>query len=248
MVFLKDRKMDSPTLADWSSFDRAYCISLTDRADRRATASRQFAAIGLKHVEFHLVERQVDATKSIYEAHLACLKKGLAAGAKRFLVFEDDVIFARFSPAILTHIVNFTGSSPDWRILFLGCMVKMSSPSAYPAIRHIAFQALTQGYAISEEFAAAILRDHPWHGKPYDDFLRDLPQKGFYVLYPAIAFQSNSPSDNKPYLALDFLRRALGGLARLQKLNEFFHCHRRLIVLAHVLALALIVVFFWWRR
>jgi len=248
MVFLKDRKMDSPTVADWSCFDRAYCISLTDRADRRVTASRQFAAIGLDHVEFHLVERQADATKSIYEAHLACLQKGLAAGAKRFLVFEDDVIFARFSPAILTHIVNFTGSSPDWRILFLGCMVKRSSPTDFPMIRSIAFQALTQGYAISEEFAAAILRDHPWHGKPYDDFLRDLPQKGFYALYPAIAFQSNSPSDNKPYLALDFLRRALGGLMRLQKLNEFFHCHRRLIVLAHVLALALIVVFFWWRR
>jgi GR25 family glycosyltransferase involved in LPS biosynthesis len=248
MVFAKDRKMDSPTLAGWLSFDRAYCISLTDRADRRDSAQRQFAAIGLKTVEFHLVERQPDATKSIYEAHLACLAKGLAAGAKRFLVFEDDVVFARFSPVVLAHIVNFTGASPDWRILFLGCMVKKSWPTDYPMIRGIAFQALTQGYAISAEFAAAILRDHLWHGRPYDDFLRDLPQDGFYTLCPAIAFQSDSPSDNKPYLALDFLRRALGGLTRLQKLNEFFHCHRRVITLAHILVLALVVIFFWWRR
>jgi hypothetical protein len=111
-------------------------------------------------------------------------------------------------------------------------------------IRGIAFQALTQAYAISDEFAAAILRDHPWHGQPYDDFLRDLPQEGFYVLCPAIAFQSNSRSDNTPYLALDFLRRALGGLTRLQKLNEFFHCHRRFIIAAHVVAIA--TALFWY--
>ncbi|HBT97118.1 MAG TPA: glycosyltransferase [Desulfobulbaceae bacterium] len=246
MEFSKDRKMDCQSLADWSCFDRAYCISLIDRADRRENALRQFAAIGLKNVEFHLVERDSDATRSIYESHLACLAKGIKAGAKRFLVFEDDVVFARFSPTFVSKIANFVGSSPDWRVLFLGCMVKKSWPSGFPMIRGIAFQALTHAYAISEEFAIAILRDHPWHGQPYDDFLRDLPQQDFYTLCPAIAFQSNSRSDNKPYLALDFLRRIFGGLTRLQKLNEFFHCHRRLIIAAHILAV-ITILFLWFQ-
>jgi len=241
MAFSEDRKMDYRT--DWSCFDRAYCISLLDRPDRRAAAARQFAAVGLE-VEFHLATRHPsDATEGIYESHLACLRKGLAAGSRPFLVFEDDVVFNRFSPDAVRNIAEFINSSNDFRILFLGCMVKKSWPTSFPMIRGIAFQALTQGYAISGEFAAAILRDHPWHGQPYDDFLRDLPQEGFYVLCPAIAFQSDSPSDNKPYLALDFLRRILGGLTRLQKFNEFFHCHRRPIIAAHILAIA--IALFW---
>jgi len=238
--------MDYRTMADWSCFDRAYCISLIDRPDRRAVAARQFAAVGLD-VEFHLATRHPnDATEGIYESHLACLRKGIEAGARRFLVFEDDVVFDRFSVDSVRNIAEFVDSSKDFRILFLGCLVKKSWPTDFPMIRGIAFQALTQAYAISEEFAATILRDYPWHGQPYDDFLRDLPQTGFYVLCPAIAFQSNSPSDNKPYLALDFLRRAMGGLTRLQKFNEFFHCHRRLIIAVHILALAFALTLFWW--
>ena len=233
---------------DWACFDRAYCISLADRPDRRASAAQQFAAIGL-NVEFYLASRHPnDITQGIYESHMVCLQKGIAAGAKRFLVFEDDVVFAGYSPEIAQNICRFVSTSDDFCILFLGCLVKKSWPSGFPMIRGIAMQALTHAYAISGDFAAAIVRDHPWRGKPYDDFLRDLPQEGFYTLCPAIAFQSDSPSDNKPYLLLDSFRRTLGGLARLQKLNEFFHCHRRFIVAAHVVALAIVMtLFLWWR-
>ena len=238
--------MDYPTPIDWSSFDRAYCISLADRPDRRACAARQFVAIGL-NVEFYLAARHPNgATQGIYESHLICLQKGIEAGARRFLIFEDDVVFANFSAAAVQNISNFVVSSEDFRILFLGCLVKKSWPSDFPMIRGIAMQALTHAYAISDDFAAAIVRDHPWRGQPYDDFLRGLPQKGFYTLCPAIAFQSDSRSDNTPYLALDLLRRALGGLARLQRLNEFFHCHRRSIFAAHAAALAFLLVLFWW--
>lgn len=238
--------MDCQTQGEWSCFDRAYCISLADRPDRRACAARQFAAIGLD-VEFYLASRHPnDITQGIYESHMACLKKGIEAGARRFLIFEDDVIFAGFSPDVTRNIANFIHGSKDFRILFLGCLVKKSWPSDFPMIRGIAMQALTHGYAISADFAATIVRDHPWRGQPYDDFLRGLPQQGFYALCPAIAFQSNSRSDNTPYLALDFFRRVLGGLAHLQKLNEFFHCHRRSIVAAHIVVLAIILTFFWW--
>jgi len=46
------------------------------------------------------------------------------------------------------------------------------------------------------------------------------------------AFQSNSPTDNKT-LHLDKIRRALGGLQRLQLLNEWFHLHKKTIIMAH---------------
>ena len=32
----------------------------------------------------------------MYESHMICLRKGLEAGAKNIVVFEDDVIFDRF--------------------------------------------------------------------------------------------------------------------------------------------------------
>ncbi|MDR3090288.1 MAG: glycosyltransferase [Desulfobulbaceae bacterium] len=195
-----------------------------------------------------VTRHSTDIAQGIYESHCACLQKGIAHQARRFLVFEDDVFFSlsRCSASIMRDIGRFVTTEPHWNILFLGCMVKKSWPSHYPSIRGVAFQTLAHAYAINSAFAARILREYFWSGQPYDDFLRDLPQDGFYTVYPAIAFQSDASSDNKPYLLLDAARRALGGLARLQKMNEFFHCHRRLILALHALVILLVAALIFW--
>ncbi len=228
--------------AGWDRFDKIYCISLTERADRRATAAAQFEAVGLSdRVEFMLVEKHPeDCEQGCYESHLACMKKGLAEGAERILIFEDDIVFDRFSHGLLERTRDFCVWHTRWHMLFLGCMVKASRRTTYPAIRRIKFRSLTHAYVIHRRFAEELVRQ-AWQQVPYDDFLRDLKDRETYALYPSIAFQSNARSDNERYLPLDRVRRIMGGLRNLQKFDEFYHRRRSLVIGAHLLVVVLIL-------
>ncbi len=233
---------------DWSWIDAAYCISLTSRPDRRQEAARQFAAVGLgNQVEFHLVDKHpVDCERGIYESHLTCMERGLARGARRILIFEDDVVFACCPPLLVRRIGEFLASGTPWEVLFLGCMVKASRRTEHPSVLRVRYRSLTHAYVVEAAFAARMLREHAWNGKPYDDFLRDLNSPRMFAVYPSIAFQSNAASDNDAYLRLDRWRRLMGGLRNLQMLDEWYHLHRARILWVHLTAFTLIT--FWLLR
>ena len=237
-VELKDKG-----LGDWSFFDRVYCISLVNRQDRRVEAQAQFARVGLGgRVEFVLVEKHAtNPEQGIYESHLLCMEKGLASGAERILIFEDDVVFLQYSPLRLAQLVRFMQSHCGWDIFFLGCMVRNCwKLPGLPAAR-IRYRSLTHAYAITAAFAKTITSQHPWNNIAYDDFLRDLESERMYVAYPALAFQSDSPSDNYVYLPLDRMRRMCGGLIVLQKFDQWYHRYRWRLIGLHVLVLAVIL-------
>ncbi|VTR64364.1 LPS glycosyltransferase [Desulfosarcina cetonica] len=226
----------------WDRIDKIYCISVDTRTDRRIEAGAQFELLGIQaRVEFVVVPKHpTDCEQGIYESHLQCMQMGLAAGARRILIFEDDVIFDRVEGRTLDRLAGFVDRHQGWHMLFLGCMVSGSRRSGDPSVRRIKYRSLTHAYVVHRDFAAFVLQ-HPWRGIPYDDFLRDLRDDGMYAAYPAIAFQSNSPSDNARYLRLDRFRRLCGGLRILQKQNEFYHRHRLLIIGGHVLALLMLL-------
>ncbi len=229
--------------AIWDCVDKIYCISLVDRKDRQAEARDQFNQVGLAdRVEFVIVEKHpTNCEEGIYTSHLLCLKKGLEAGAERILIFEDDVVFDKVTPEKLSQAKVFLTTHEHWHILFLGCMVRRSSPTTFPSILNIGFRSLTHGYAIHRRFAEFLIRQ-TWQNVPYDDFLRDLCDEEMYILYPSIAFQSNSESDNERYLPLDRFRRLCGGLQKLQIRNEFYHRYRGVIITAHILLFFLIIL------
>jgi hypothetical protein len=124
-------------------------------------------------------------------------------------------------------------------------MVRRSRKTAFPAILQVQYRSLTHGYVIHRRLAKDIVQQK-WQQVAYDDYLRDLNDDQFFALYPSIAFQSDSPSDNKRYLPLDRFRRMCGGLEKIQRRNEFYHRHRKIIIGVH--ALFLILLFWVWRH
>jgi GR25 family glycosyltransferase involved in LPS biosynthesis len=225
----------------WSFFDKIYCISIDDRSDRRHKARRQFAAVGLlPRVEFVMVKKHpISPEEGCYQSHITCLKRALAAKARHILIFEDDIILKGFSDTKINEAVNFLTKNPQWDIMFLGCIVRHSKGTASKAVRRIKYRCLSHAYAINRPCAAALV-SKPWQGVPYDTFLARM-NKEFYALYPAIAFQSNATTDNKFFI--DRLRRALGGLAFIQRANEIFHRHKLLIIISHLGILAALLLF-----
>lgn len=229
--------------ATWEGIDKIYCISLASRVDRQKEARTQFAGVGLAgRVEFVLVEKHPEnCEQGIYESHQLCLRKGLSSGAERILVFEDDIIFDRVVPERIAGITAFLDAQKNWHMLLLGGLVSRSKATDYPSIRRVRYRSLTHGYVVHRRLAEDIVRQ-PWKKVPYDDFLKNLKDPETYALYPSIAFQSDSRSDNERYLPLDRLRRWCGGLRKIQKRNEFYHRHRALIIGTHAVAILLMLL------
>jgi GR25 family glycosyltransferase involved in LPS biosynthesis len=230
----------------WELFDKIYCISLAERRDRRVSAKNQFARAGLgSRVCFHIASKHPEDTEQgIYESHLACLAKGLAAEAKTILIFEDDVLLTPMDDRLAVRL-SAALAIEGWEMLCLGALVDGSSATEVPGVRRIRYRALTHAYAVTAATARRLV-EIPWNGLPYDGMLRHEIQQA-YTLYPAMAFQSNSPSDNENHPRLAYLRSWFGGLGRIQRINAFYHRHRRLLLALHTVTLLLILALVvWW--
>jgi glycosyl transferase, family 25 len=241
--FLPDGSPAGGSVAEsWSYIDQIYCISLTQRSDRRERAQQEFDRIGLgRRVRFFLVDGHPhDSEQGIFESHLACLRAGLATGAQTILIFEDDVMFRRFSPRVLGQAIRFMKSDPDWHIFFFGCFVWSSKKLPFDSVLRVRYRCTAHAYVVSRPFAEKLVQMH-WRGAAYDDLLSNLNDPNFYACYPSFAFQSDSATDNSKLRRIDQARRLVGGLYRLQRWNEFSSRNLRTIVLVHV-AVALLLI------
>jgi hypothetical protein len=230
----------------WDFFDRLYCISLREREDRRQSALREFSKVGLAdRVEFVLGERlPYDFEQQVYESHMICLRKGLAAGAQNIVIFEDDVLFDRFEPKRLRRCTEFLRQHPEWKVLLLGALICSSRTTTNPCVQKVRYQSLTHAYALNRHYAETLAYE-PWQGIVNDTLFRPLTDD-VYAIYPMCAFQKNFTSDNYKYPVLVIIRRLLGGLKRIQKAYEFYYRHKFGIYAAQVIVILLVLFFFFY--
>jgi GR25 family glycosyltransferase involved in LPS biosynthesis len=230
-----------PPADAWGSFDQIYCISLSQRADRRESAQQEFARIGVAdRVQFIIVDSHpTDSEQGIFESHMACLRAGLAAGARNILMFEDDILIRRFSAEALNGSVRFMKSNADWRVFFFGCFVRSSKKTSIDSVLKVRYRCSAHAYVVTRAFAEKLV-EIPWRGVAYDDLLRTLQGDGFYACYPAFAFQSGASTNNDKLLKVDRARRLFGGLYRLQRWNEFSNRHLAALIVVHVVVVLLL--------
>lgn len=228
--------------AAWHFFDKIYCISLASRSDRLMEAGRQFASVGLAgRVEFIIVQKNIDdQVKGIFQSHMSCLNKGLAAGARHILVFEDDILFRGYSERQLLEACLFLDETEGWNAFFLGCLTNGSTRTASGAVAKVKYRCLAHAYALNRPFAERLIREQ-WSGIPFDELLRRR-NEGFFALSPMCAYQGLAGSDNRT-VALDRLRNVFGGLPFIQRGNEVFQNNKTLIFALHLLFAALALVF-----
>jgi hypothetical protein len=231
----------------WDFFDRLYCISLEEREDRRQSAIASFAQVGLTgKVEFVIVQRHPsNVMQGMYESHMACLRKGLEAGAENIVVFEDDVVFDRFGPQRLRNCTEFLAQHPEWKVLLLGALLRSSKKTANPCVQKVRYQSLAHAYVLNRPYAQT-LAYQPWRGIINDTLFRPL-NDDVYAVYPMCVFQKYFASDNDKYRTLERIRRLLGGLERIQKANEFYLRHKFGVYTAQVVVILLLLLVFFYR-
>ena len=190
---------------DWSFLDGAYCISLKNREDRATNVAAEFHKVGLcRQVMFYRpVKHPVKGIIGSWESHRAVGVDALRRGYNRTLIMEDDVFFtSRLRPPRVRAIGRALDRLPsDWMIFFLGHW-----PVWAYFVRHNVLRtgsACAHAYIVSPRLLRW-LHDHPWGspgvkklrlvGKALDSAYAELP--GSYALFPMIATQSVSKSDN----------------------------------------------------
>lgn len=232
----QDRSSDAGNAAAWEFFDKVYCISLDERSDRREQARRQFAEAGLlARVEFVIVPKHPEnRAKGIYESHMLCLEKGLEAGARHIMVFEDDVFFRNFDPRALHAACMQLAKMANWHGLFLGCITEASHKTATKSLVKITYRCLAHAYALNASFAQRIIRQQ-WHDIPFDELLRR-NNADFFAIYPMIAFQGLCGSDNQTVM-LERLRNFFGGLPFIQRVNEWYQNQKGFFLAVYLTAL-----------
>lgn len=227
----------------WDFFDNIYCISLQERKDRQANAIAQFEKVGLSYkVEFYLATKDPsNSERGIYQSHMQCLQKGIEDDARTILVFEDDIIFNRFSPDVLANIVEFLHKENAWNLFFFGCMVNGIQLTNYPSVAKIKYRCSAHAYVVNRPFAEKLV-EIPWQNIAFDDLLRESNEDSAYAASPFFAFQSNSATDNKATLRLAQFREICGGIKLIQKTNEFYYLHKSSIWLAHLIIILIVVL------
>ena len=107
---------------------------------------------------------------------MACIKKGLQDGADNIVIFEDDILFDRFSPAGLKNCVDFLSGIDHWNALFFGCLVSGSKKTGNKSVLKINYRCLAHGYVLNRRFAEALVKT-PWQEIPYDDLLNNFARR-----------------------------------------------------------------------
>lgn len=226
----------------WAFFDKIYCISLAEREDRRQEAWKQFGRVGLaERVEFVIVKRHpVDNERGIHESHMQCMRKAIHADAQTMIIFEDDIIFDRFSVKVLADCVHFLSTTSSWKIFFFGCLSSGSQRTEHNSVLKVRYRSLTHAYVVQRSFAETLL-GMPWRNIPYDVLLCKLAGD-YYAAYPSFAFQSNARTDNTRTRKVDRFRRSCGGLQKIQKMNEWYHRNRLAVIGIHIFLIMLLLL------
>jgi hypothetical protein len=237
----KETSTSSPS-NPWAFFDKIYCISLDDREDRRQAARIQFGNVGLAdRVEFVIVKKHpADNEEGIHESHMQCMQKGIHADARTMIIFEDDVVFDRFSVKVLADCVRFLSTTPSWKLFFFGCLCSGSQRTENASVLKVRYRSLTHAYVVQRRFAETLLST-PWRNIPYDALLGTLAGD-YYSAYPSFAFQSNARTDNMRNRKADRFRRLCGGLLIIQKMDEWYHRNRLAVIGVHVFLILLLLL------
>ena len=206
-------------------FDKIYCINLDSREDKWKRSLKSFLRWGLRvsrysarhprhaETEYHwskLSNIEPNEAKrrdrkmmtkigevGCYLSHLNLIKEAKAAGYKKILIFEDDVIFSKSFEKELKFMITI----PDWAIIYLGGS-QYSWDNVRPHSNKFYYSKDTDGtfgYALNLDYYDEILSAIGSVEHPIDwDFrigIQDkLPGKCF-TFFPNIVIAQTSDSD-----------------------------------------------------
>jgi hypothetical protein len=241
---------EKSALFDWSQVDTAYCISLQEREDRARSAAAEFHRVGLcrKVVFYRPPRHQTKPIAGIWESHRRVLSHALMQGNRSALVFEDDVVFARwFGPRSNRCLNKAIQQLPDgWNLMYLGHWpLRMRFISLHLVVTS---SACTHAYLASNRLMR-ILASRPYiHqasiprvGRGIDAVFAKLPDA--YAFFPMVATQSTSPSDHVRPRARRRIRRAhhivIRTRAREWLISKFMRPAEIVQALAAVIALVM---------
>jgi glycosyl transferase family 25 len=201
-------------------FDAAYVINLTDRADRRRQAEREFRRIGLdipsERLKFFTAVRPTDrgnfqniGTRGCFNSHRSVLELADRHHLRNVLVFEDDFSLRHVDSSFEERLVAQLDRD-DWDVVFFGYLKPNDEALAGPMLRWQDDVLGSHFYGVNGKFVRTVLqymndcekrpRDHPDGGPmPADGIYNHIryikPDINLFLSVPSLAHQRSSRTD-----------------------------------------------------
>ena len=145
--------------------DQVYCISLSERHDRRQLFRSTVATLISNPIEFFISQRNSEPIRGCYESHQALARKVLAEGWQRVLIFEDDAKPYGLHPIQVRWVNRFIRRN-RFEALHLGYSMGRTWLTWFPFIARGNVVAL-HAYILSRE-GCRVLAQTPYVGVPVD--------------------------------------------------------------------------------
>jgi hypothetical protein len=180
----------------WAEADVVFCITLSTRPERRALADASFGAVGLRNrVEYLVRDPDVaDGKRGCFESHQAAAREALQRGARRVLIFEDDVEFLpSFTPFAASRARRFLRRD-DWELFFLGHFAQAMEPTDQADVMKV--QSMdAHAYFLTSDGMATLAALH-YRNRQVDVHFHYRNRRAF-ALYPMAAVQRMGFSDTE---------------------------------------------------
>lgn len=173
--------------------DAAFCISLTEREERREALKTELEPLGLD-IEFYLAERDsANPERGCYTSHQACAALALERGYRRVLMLEDDARLEQHDTQQTRAINRFL----SWRnpeLFYLGGIVGRMWRVPWPHVVRCRLAA-THAYLLSAK-GCRKLCSIDYHDQPIDSmYAKRFKAYGAFPLLLEQQPETRMPSD-----------------------------------------------------
>lgn len=175
--------------------EAVYCIALAEEPERAERAADLFHALGLcRAVTFYRPRRGVEFSAAVWASHREVARHALAEGARRALIFEDDVVLPPNWPRRRRRVLRaLERLPPDWWGFFLGHRPVQGYFVMHDVMRVRSMY--THAYIANAPLLAWLAKTEPMDPRvpvrgqnpAIDSAFANLP--GMYALFPMIALQ-----------------------------------------------------------
>ena len=170
--------------------DGTFCISLTNRKDRRKKVKKHMKKRKMPFKFYDAIKNQKNPAKGCLQSHLNIIKKAKATNKKAVLIIEDDCFFIK-------RPINMITPPENWDMLYLGGNLQEVLDKKEDDFWYRMRCWTTHSYIIRNTLYDKVIEDLEKYDKEIDRYYCEVIHKDFncYMCDPPITKQLEGYSD-----------------------------------------------------
>jgi len=230
----------------WDFFGgHIYCINLLTRDDRYESSKKFFEKYDIP-VEYLRVEKHPKGGEyGVFDSHVKLISKAYYAGAKRALIFEDDIEDTEImTPENVSNCIQFMKKNEDWDFFYFGfaCLSLHQTTEKYPNSIYKVKGYGIHAYVINRWAMSEMLGlNRDMADVPIDDYYLNY---NTYGIYPSMIIQRDTGCSD----IQDTNQINTSAYSKYRKMCETYNYYVGYPFIYLIIVVLLLILFIYYRR